>query len=319
MTPNNNILQPIVFASKSISSAKKRYSNIEKEELGILHGLEKLHHYCLVTQVSIITDHKPLLPIFKKDIATLFQRLQWILLRMHQYRVKIYKPGSDLFMADWLSRKNHKDDRGKEIEGMQVSINIKETSTNIPECMMICNLQHEIDQDNHLQQLKECIIKGWPAQNLRPCWTFWDAMAVIDWVILNGRCIVIFNTLSQALEQLHINHMGIEKNKTPCVNQYISQVLAAILQNCSTCLEFQQTKPKEKIMHHKIPRKPWKVVGAYMFTLHNKTYLCIVDYHSKFPIIKKTEDLAADSLILACKIIFFRIWPTKKNNIRCRW
>ena len=45
---------------------------------------------------------------------------------------------------------------------------------------------------------------------------------------------------------------------------------------------------------------PWKVVGADMFTLHNKNYLCIVDYHSKFPLINKTEDLSADSLILAC-------------------
>ena len=40
-----------------------------------------------------------------------------------------------------------------------------------------------------------------------------------------------------------------------------------------------------------------------MFTLDNKNYLCIVDYHSKFPVIKM-EDLSAESLILACKIIF---------------
>ena len=40
-----------------------------------------------------------------------------------------------------------------------------------------------------------------------------------------------------------------------------------------------------------------------MFTLHNRNYLCIVDYHSKFPVIKKMEDLSADSLILTCKII----------------
>ena len=30
-------------------------------------------------------------------------------------------------------------------------------------------------------------------------------------------------------------------------------------------------------------------------------YLYIIDYHSKFPIIKKTEDLA-DSLILMCEV-----------------
>ena len=56
-----------------------------------------------------------------------------------------------------------------------------------------------------------------------------------------------------------------------------------------------------------------------MFTLNNKNYICILDYHSKFPVIKKKEDLSADSLILACKIIFFRIWLAPENNVRCRW
>ena len=39
-------------------------------------------------------------------------------------------------------------------------------------------------------------------------------------------------------------------------------------------------------------------------TVNYNNYLCVVDYHSKFPIIKKTKDLSADSLILTCKFIF---------------
>ena len=46
------------------------------------------------------------------------------------------------------------------------------------------------------------------------------------------------------------------------------------------------------------------------FTLQN--YLCIVDYHNNFPIIKKTEYLLADSLILACKIIFLEYGLPRK-------
>ena len=48
------------------------------------------------------------------------------------------------------------------------------------------------------------------------------------------------------------------------------------------------------------PAKPWKIVGADMFTLHNRKYLHIVDYDSKLPVMKKIEDLLVDSLILTC-------------------
>ena len=46
MAPDNNTLRPTAFTSKSLSSAKERYRNVEREALGILHDLEKFHHYC---------------------------------------------------------------------------------------------------------------------------------------------------------------------------------------------------------------------------------------------------------------------------------
>ena len=46
--PDNTILWPIAFASKSLTSAEHRYSNIEKEALCILHRLKKFNHYCFV-------------------------------------------------------------------------------------------------------------------------------------------------------------------------------------------------------------------------------------------------------------------------------
>ena len=67
----NSILRPIAFASKSLSSAERRCSNIEREALGILHGLEKFYHYCFAREVSLIRGHKLLGAIFKKDVAML--------------------------------------------------------------------------------------------------------------------------------------------------------------------------------------------------------------------------------------------------------
>ena len=101
--PDNTIL-----VSKSLTGAEQRYSNIKCKALGILHGLEKFHHYCFSREVIVITDHKRLVSVLKKDVATLSQQIQHILLKIHQCRVQIiYKPGSDIFIADWLSRHNH--------------------------------------------------------------------------------------------------------------------------------------------------------------------------------------------------------------------
>ena len=102
--------------------------------------------------------------------------------------------------------------------------------------------------------------------------------------------------------------MGIEKTKLlVCKSKYwanINDDIENFIKNCTTCLTFQQTQPKGKIIPHDIPIRLWDVSSADMSTLNNKQYFCIVDYHSKFLIMKKPKDLSADSLILICKIIF---------------
>ena len=64
--PDNTMVRPIAFGSKSLTSTEWRYSNIEREALGILQGLERFHCYCFAREVNIITDHKPIVAIFKK-------------------------------------------------------------------------------------------------------------------------------------------------------------------------------------------------------------------------------------------------------------
>ena len=59
-------------------------------------------------------------------------------------------------------------------------------------------------------------------------------------------------------------------------------------------------------MLHEIPGGLWEAVGTDIFTIDNKHYLCTVDYHGKFPVIRQVEGFMADNLI---KIHgFFRIW-----------
>ena len=54
--------------------------------------------------------------------------------------------------------------------------------------------------------------------DLRPYWSYRNELAVIDGIILKGWHIAISNSLrQQVINQLHTNHMGIEKNKTTCL------------------------------------------------------------------------------------------------------
>ena len=176
-------------------------------------------------------------------------------------------------------------------------------------------IQHASLQDVHLQQLKTFKIAGWPHTkdelntDIRLYWLYRDELAVIDGVILKGRCIIIPDSLKQQVHtQLHTNHIGIEKTKLlACESVFWHNINAnteAYIKLGATCLEFQQTQPKEKITHHDIPLMPWEVIGTDVFHFKNKHNLGIVDYNSNFPVIKRLEGLSADNLINMVKTIF---------------
>ena len=54
------------------------------------------------------------------------------------------------------------------------------------------------------------------------------------------------------------------------------------------------------------------MAGADMFSITNKTLLCIVPYYTKFPIMKKADGLSADDLIRAAKIVLAQSGLPKK-------
>ena len=97
--------QPVVYASRTLTDTECRYSNIERELLGVVFGLERLHHYTFGKPITVETDHQPLTSIWKKTIATSSPRLQRLLLRLAQYDVHIeYLRGKENVIADALSR-----------------------------------------------------------------------------------------------------------------------------------------------------------------------------------------------------------------------
>ena len=56
-------------------------------------------------------------------MAMLSQCIQCILLKIHQYRVQIlYKPGSEIFTADWLSWHNHQEGKDELTQDIDIRV-----------------------------------------------------------------------------------------------------------------------------------------------------------------------------------------------------
>jgi len=98
---------PVAFASKALTETEQRYSNIQREMLGVIFGLERFHHYVFGRHVLVETDHKPLESISHKNLRVAPPRLARMLLRVQRYNATVkYVPGKQIPLADALSRIN---------------------------------------------------------------------------------------------------------------------------------------------------------------------------------------------------------------------
>ena len=100
--------RPIGFASRTLSSAEQKYSQIEKESLSCIFGVKKFHSYLFGHPFSLVTDHKPLITLLHEHRAiptSVSARIQrWALtLSMYEYRI-MFKPSGSHGNADALSR-----------------------------------------------------------------------------------------------------------------------------------------------------------------------------------------------------------------------
>ena len=87
---------PVEYAAIALTGAHINYAQIEKELQAIVFGCEIFHSYIYGREVTVETDHKPLIGVFNKQIDTASPRIQRMMLRLQRYDFKlVYKPGKD--------------------------------------------------------------------------------------------------------------------------------------------------------------------------------------------------------------------------------
>lgn len=93
----------VEYASRKLSKAERNYSTTERELLAVVWALEKWRQYLFAQSSVVFTDHRPI--TFLKTLKEPKGRIARWIVRLQEYDFTLkYKPGSENYVADFLSR-----------------------------------------------------------------------------------------------------------------------------------------------------------------------------------------------------------------------
>ncbi|CAK1587306.1 unnamed protein product [Parnassius mnemosyne] len=314
--------KPICFASKSLTKTKQAYVQIEMELYACVFACGKFYSYIYGrSDVTIETDHKPLISIIKKPFAAAPTRLQRMLIRLQPYTFKlVYKPGKYLYIADALSRavapSNDKWGDTRDELDARAQVCAFALANPLTDTHFVC-LQKLTQSDHEMQELINLIRNGWPNSKkdvidiLKPYWDSREELTVAYKLVWKGQKIVIHKCMRrEMLKIIHVGHLGAAKMKLrareimywPNLNSQIEDMIS----HCQAYLTHRNENSKQPLIPHEVPHRAWSKVGIDIFHFNNKSYLLVVDYFSKFIEVEKLYNLTSECVINKLKIIFSR-------------
>ena len=308
--------KPLEFAAKSMTDCQTRYSQIEKELLAILFVCERFKYYVIGQErVVVETDHLPLVGLMTKDINLLSPRLAAMRIKLLAYPIELqYKPGRLMVLADTLSRScpdgtNKYDDLGIDPMKSVCSVVIRSES-------VMSKYQRATSDDEELQVVLGYVQKGWPSHK-KSCggralafWNIKNDLSEVDGLLFYGERLVIPTALrDDVLKQLHEAHQGVTKTLQKAMQSVFWPGLRRRIedkcQSCDTCLRSERNETKEPLIPLPIPYTPFEMVGVDLFHLDGKDFLLLVDYLTKWPVVKQlARGTSSNTVIQSIKEIF---------------
>lgn len=186
--------------------------------LVVVFACKKFHDFTFGREEIIETDHLPLVSIHKKPLYSAPMRLQKMLLKLQPYDIVLqYKEGSDLYVADALSRAYLPASSDNDItddDDYDIMLVTPLTPSKMEE------LRHETGEDTTLQQLMAYSKHGWPdnvkcvTPELKQFFGFRDEVTCASGVIMKGDKLLVPASLQASYtKQLHKGHVGADACK----------------------------------------------------------------------------------------------------------
>ena len=306
--------RPIGYVSRTLTSAEKGYSQLEKEGLALIFGVTKFHKFLYGRHFTLISDHRPLSSLFNenKAIPTLASaRIQrWaLILSAYEYDIH-YKPGKDN-LADALSRLPLSSEGPTSTEYIPELVHLMEVMSTA--VITTTDIKQWTSRDPVLSRVYRYILNGWPENSdefqditLRDYYRRRNELSVLAGCILWGsRVIIPSQGRAQLLAELHDGHPGMSRMKGlarsymwwPGMDKNIEHFVSS----CDTCQLQQNAPPSAPIQPWHWPSRPWSRLHIdYAGPFLNKMFLIVIDSYSKwidaFPVSAATSFVTIDKL-----------------------
>lgn len=312
-------LRPVCFASRAMTSAEVRYSQIEKELMAIAFGLTKYRDYAIGATVNVYTDHKPLVPIFEKEIWQTPLRVQRILHRIKPYSFTLtFAPGCSkiLAIADCLSRAPVGAPDGSWSDNVQehVVASIEALPVSQPR---LDEIRRHLAANPDMVRLASYIQNGFPESkdeipaSLGPFWCERADLSVANGLLMKGSRLFIPPELRRRVLSLahDSTHLGQVKTKEllrqsmfwPGMNAEIVDKIA----KCDVCVKHRVQHP-EPLLPTRVNAKsrPWKMIHTDLFSFNGRDWLVVVDTYSHYLEVARLSDATSTVVVSAMKAIF---------------
>ena len=296
--------KPIGFVSRTLNAAERNYSQTEKEALSLVFGVNKFHYYIYGRPCTAYTDHKPLLGIFGKGIASRTaspRMVRWSLtLSAHDLTI-CYKPGKEHGNADALSRAPLAEEVKAKLptETICAIKQLEETNISFKE------IAKATAKDRVLRAIKHYVRTYWPNNiitELKPFFVKRDELSVQEDCLMWGSRVVIPEMLREkAMSMLHEDHQGCVKMKRTARGimywPKIDNDIEKCVESCADCQMNSNMPPKSLSVWEKA-EKPWQRLHAdYAGPFMGHYFLLIVDAYSKWLEVHKTNSMTSETTI----------------------
>ena len=282
---HDGIHRPIAYASRTLTPVERRYSQTEKEALGLVWACERFHHYIFGMPFELLTDHKPLEVIYSARSKPSARIERWVL-RLQQYDFKVRHIRGTANIADSLSRLP---------AAMAATTNATEeyvrsvVAAATPRAIRTEEIAAATRDDRELREVLACLQSGrWdmaPAA-FRPVRA---ELAEVDGVLLRGTRLVLPQSLrARVLELAHEGHQGIVKTKERLRSKVwwpaIDRAAEKRCRACHGCQVVAPPAPPPPVKPTPLPDMPWEHLACDLLgpLPTGESLLVLVDYYSRF-------------------------------------